>query len=370
MDKSFLRITQAAGIAQMVVLFFIALGVYQSVKKEKGTGSHRYPEKKQIKIHSLQNYKKMPVVKASDPLPESPVVIVLFGDPGVGKTSLFNTSFQPLLLDFDRGGKRAIHRQDMVVINRWEDVLEEETKGTFKDYSTIGIDTAKAALDDFLMAYVIQKDYKLAKNKLQAYGALGDEFKVFVATRRNELADLVIIAHSKDEKEGDITKKLPDVTGQSYALLMRIADQVGYVTIRNNRRVIQFDPTDTIVGKNVAKLPVMEIPDGNDPKFKTFLAHIITTTKRAMISNSEAQNEALEKSERYQHEISTVSGPAELSLIVSPVQELPKALKDSLLKLIGDKAREKGWTWNKEERAFVAPIPVTEQAGQEELHFK
>lgn len=315
----------------------------------------------------------MPVVKASDPLPERPVVLFFFGDPGVGKTSLFNTAAKPILLDFDRGGSRAINRQDMVVINRWEDVQEEEKRGLFKDYSTIGLDTAKAALDDFLMAYVIQKDYKLAKNKLQAYGALGDEFKIFVSNRRSEQADLVIIAHAKDDKEGDITKKLPDVTGQSYALLMRIADQVGYVTMRNNKRVIQFDPTDTTVGKNVAKFPVLEIPDSTDPKFQTFLADLITRTKESIRGNSEAQKEALEKSANFQKEIAAADGPSELTLIIAPVQELPKALKDPLLKLIGDKAKSSGWTWNKTERFFfdpkaASPEPVKKE--QEELDFK
>jgi hypothetical protein len=297
----------------------------------------------------------MPLVKASDPLPERPVVLFFFGDPGVGKTSLFNTAHKPLLLDFDRGGSRAINRQDMDVVNKWEDLLEDEKNGLFKNYSTIGIDTAKAALDDFLMAYIIQKDYKLAKNKLQAYGALGDEFKIFVSNRRSEEADLVIIAHSKDEKEGDITKKYPDVTGQSYALLMRIADQVGYVTMRNNKRVIQFEPTDTIVGKNVAKLPVMEIPDSTDLAFKTFLAGIITKTKEAIRTHSESQKEALEKSARFQEEITKSEGPAELSLIIGPVQELPKAIKDPLLKLIGDRAKAMGWGWNKNEKVFEDP---------------
>jgi hypothetical protein len=294
----------------------------------------------------------MPLIKASDSLPERPVVLFFFGDPGVGKTSLFNTAHKPILLDFDKGGSRAINRKDMLVINKWEDVQEEESKGLFKEYATIGLDTAKAALDDFLMAHVIQKDYKLSKNKLQAYGALGDEFKIFVSNRRSEQADLVIIAHAKDEKDGDITKKYPDVTGQSYALIMRIADQVGYVTMRNNKRIIQFDPTDTIVGKNVAKLPVMEIPDSTDPAFKTFLADIITKTKESICSLSEAQKEALEKSARFQEEISKADSPAELSMIIAPIQELPKALKDPLLKLVGDRANANGWTWNKTEKVF------------------
>lgn len=297
----------------------------------------------------------MPVLKKSDPLPERPVVILIYGEPGIGKTSLFNTSANPLLIDFDRGKDRAIFRQDTVVVNKWEDVEVEEKAGTFKAYSTVGIDTAKSALDDFLMAYVVEKDYVAKKNKLKAYGAIGDEFKIFVSNRRAEAADIVVIAHSKDEKEGDLTRKLPDVTGGSYQLLMRIADQVGYMSTRNNKRTIIFEPTDTTVGKNVARLPIIEVPDQSDPSFPTFMAQIIAKTKAAICQHSEAQREAEEKSKSFQAEIASVDGPAELTLLVAPVQEMPKALKDALLKKIGDKAKERGWQWDKEKKTFFDP---------------
>ncbi|MDP3452894.1 MAG: AAA family ATPase, partial [Bacteroidales bacterium] len=145
----------------------------------------------------------MPILKKEESLPKRPVVIVVYGEPGIGKTSLFNTCESPLLIDFDRGVDRSIMRQDTLLVSKWEDVQVEEKAGTFNAYKTIGIDTAKAALDDFLMSYVIKQDYAAAKNKLKAYGAIGDEFKLFVNNRRADNAELVIIAHAKDEKEGD-----------------------------------------------------------------------------------------------------------------------------------------------------------------------
>ncbi|WP_346318215.1 ATP-binding protein [Chitinophaga sp. YIM B06452] len=318
----------------------------------------------------------MPVLKKSDPLPERPVIIFIYGEPGIGKTSLFNTAAKPLLLDFDRGKDRAVFRQDTLVVNRWEDVEAEEKAGTYKEYSTIGIDTAKSALDDFLMAYVVEKDFVAKKNKLKAYGAIGDEFKIFVSNRRAESADIVVIAHAKDEKEGDITRKLPDVTGGSYQLLMRIADQVGYMSTRNNKRTICFEPTDTNVGKNVARLPIIEVPDQTDPKFPTFLAGIIASTKAAICSLSEAQKEAMEKSERYQKEIEAVNGPAELSLLFAPVMELQsKALRAALLQKMSEKQKANGWVWDDKQKCFFDPNAKKEEEPSskpvaEELPFR
>ncbi len=273
----------------------------------------------------------MPLLKANEQLPERPVIILLYGDPGIGKTSLFNTCSNPLLIDFDRGKDRAIFRKDTLVVNTWEDVIAEENTGTFKAYNTVGIDTAKAALDDFLMSYVVKKDYKNAKNKLAAYGAIGDDFKIFLSNRRSENADIVIICHSKDDKDGEITKKIPDVTGGSYQLLLRVADQVGYMSMLNNKRTIQFEPTDKTVGKNVARLPLIEIPNETDPAAKDFMATVIANVKKAICSQSEAQTEALQKMDLLSEAIATATELEALGLIVPSFIEQPQYIKLQLI---------------------------------------
>jgi hypothetical protein len=302
----------------------------------------------------------MPVLKSNEPLPKRPIVILIYGQPGIGKTSLFNTSKNPLLVDFDRGKDRAIFRKDTLVVNVWEDVLAEERAGTFKEYDTIGIDTAKAALDDFLMSYVIKKDYKNAKNKQAAYGAIGDDFKLFLSNRRSEDADIVIIAHAKDEKDGDLIRKIPDVTGGSYQLLLRIADQVGYMSMLNNVRTIQFNPTDTTIGKNVARLPLIEIPNESNPKSTDFLATLIEKVKDGIGAASEAQKEALEKSERFKKELADLKSVDELNLLVPAIQELPKYLKEQFYPLFNEKAKENNWQYNKTVKAYEH-IPSQQQ---------
>jgi ATP-dependent Lon protease len=299
----------------------------------------------------------MPILKKEESLPQRPVVIVLYGEPGIGKTSLFNTANNPLLLDFDRGVDRSINRQDTLLVRKWEDVQEEEKAGTFKDYQTIGIDTAKAALDDFLMTYVVKQDYKNAKNKLAAYGAIGDEFKIFVSNRRSENADLVIIAHSKDEKEGDMIKKIPDVTGGSYNLLLRIADQVGYMKTVNNKRTIQFEPSDGTIGKNVARIPIIEIPNETEPAFKTFMADLINNVKSAINAMSEAQKEAIDKMEKFKQEIEECQDPDTMNSIFSIIVDMPNPYQAALRKLIKLRADKLGFIADPATKSFIKPVP-------------
>lgn len=290
------------------------------------------------------------IIKKSETMPKRPVIILLYGSPGVGKTSLFNTSNNPVLLDTDRGSDRAIFRQDTIIASSWKDVLTDESE--IKNYSTLGIDTAKSMLDDFLMTYVTEQDYKLKTNKLKAYGAIGDEFKVFINRRRNEQIDIVVIAHAKEEKDGDVTKFSPDVTGQSKDLLLRIADQVGYVYMANNKRVINFDPTDRTIGKNVARLPIMEIPDESDPKFKTFMAEIIESVKTSIQAMSQNQLDAIAETERVTGLIEAMNTPDDAQNVSDEIAKLPKAQKIGFRNSFSAKLKEAGLTFVKESNKF------------------
>jgi flagellin-specific chaperone FliS len=278
------------------------------------------------------------LLKANDALPERPVVIGYYGEPGVRKTSIAHTAENPLLLDFDRGVGRSYGRKDAVIIDNWDEVLKYEREGLYKGYKTIIIDTAKAALDDFLMAYVVRQDFKLQKNKLQAYGAIGEEFKRFLNARREEGADVIIIAHAK--KDEDTKKQVPDVTGQSYNLMLRVADQIGFVSSKNNKATIQWYPSDVTVGKNTACLEDAVIPEKSEPSLKTFMGDIIKKVKEAMVAQSEEQRQAVAKSEEIQTAVSNSIDFAGLQQIAASLTSLPQHLILQLVQVIAKRALE------------------------------
>lgn len=306
----------------------------------------------------------MPVIKKSETLPVKPVIIFIYGDPGVSKTSLSNTSKNPILLDFDRGVQRSFGRPDSLVFEEgWIEVEKEETAGTFNGYDTVIVDTAKGALDDFLMEYVIELNYKLKTNKLKAYGAIGDEFKLFVNKRRSALQDILVVAHAKYEKDGDNTKITPDVTGQSLQLLLRIADQVGFMTVENGRRTIQFNPTDKTVGKNVAQLPKLILPLHTDADWKGFAdREIIVKVKEAISKQTEDQAKAIAELEEWYSKIDLLEAVSDTLMAsskeVSGINEvyIQKQVKSYLTAHI----KKLGLKYDKEANAFVVPEVVSE----------
>lgn len=305
----------------------------------------------------------MPIVKKSESLPPRPVIILIYGDPGVGKTSLNNSAKNSLLLDFDRGADRSYNRQDTLIIsNGWEEVDNEYKAGTFAGYNLITTDTAKALLEDCLMPYVIKLDGRLRTNKLKGYGAIADEFKLFVNTLRSGGIDILMIAHSKIDKDGDTTKITPDVTGGSLALLLRIADQVGYMYMgHNNQRMIEFNPTERSVGKNVARLPTIIVPDVTDPSYEGFFDREISgKVKEALAKMTDDQRKALQLIEDWQGKIDAVPGEHEALLAISnAVSEIPEQhILLQLRKYLSEHVKKLGWKWDNTQKLFVVIAPA------------
>jgi len=292
------------------------------------------------------------LIKRSESFPERPVIITLYGTPGVGKTSVACTAENPILVDCDRGADRSCYRADTIIAQKWADVIEQDKE--FAKYGTCILDTAKAILDDYLMVYVVEKDYKLKTNKLKAYGAIGDEFKAFTNCRRAESSDIVVIAHAKEEKDGDVTKFSPDITGQSKDLILRISDQVGYFTMVNNKRVICFDPTDRTIGKNVARIEPIEVPNEKDPAFKTFMAEIIAKVKSSIRQQSEEQIEAQKAMDELQLTISTCENSDDLMLVVEICKGLPTHQQAGARKLLNAKVLALGLKYDEATTSFIA----------------
>lgn len=302
----------------------------------------------------------MQILKATDPLPERPAIILITGEAGVGKTTLANTSNNPLLMDFDRGTSRALFRKDTFVVSKWEDVLEGEQDQTYKKYNTIIIDTPKGALDDFLMSYVQRMDVRNQRNKLAAYGAIGSDFSLFVANRRTEDADIILNCHEKIVEDGDFKRREPDVTGQSLGLLMRIADQVGYMSIKNKKRVITWEPSEITRGKNVAGFPDMIVPDKSDPALSHFMADIISEVRKAICRKSNDQLKAEEDMRLWHEAVSGESDPENLTRMVKEANELtPKGFQTAVKRMIADRAKELTLQWNKDENYFELAKEVT-----------
>lgn len=298
----------------------------------------------------------MPIIKSNEisEIKSRPVFIVLFGEPGVSKTTISLTSNNPILIDADKGFDRAGLIKDTLQPKNWEDVLNSE-----KDiiaYDTIIADTAKSFLDDVIADFVIREDYKNKKGNgslsLAGYGSLGETFKAWVSRMRNAGKDIIIIAHSKVEKDGDLMVNIPDVTGGSYALLLRLSDQVGFVHMQNKKRVIRFTPTDKNVGKDTAQLGTVEVPDISDPAFQNFMAGIIEQTKKKITDRARLISQASTVMTEFKQLLDGATEIQQFNALVTRVMGMNKGEQTIARKMLSDATAKAGLAYNKEKSSY------------------
>lgn len=293
----------------------------------------------------------MPIVKKNDVLPERPVIIVLYGVPGSGKTSVATTADNPLLIDCDRGADRAVQRCDTIMAKCWEDIDSE--RESMKDYKTIVVDTAKSMIDDYLSQYAIDNNYKLKTNTLKRFGQMGEDFKEFVNFLRSNGSDIVFICHDKETADGDVIKHSPDCTGQSKDLLVRIADQVGYVFIQNGKRSISFAPLDNFVGKNVAGLGTVVIPDYRTTEFDTYMSDIISKVKISIQGKGEAQAKANEQLAAIREQLAAAMTDEDILALMEATKLLPKIMRVPFFSEMQKSLAAKGFTFDQDKKLFV-----------------
>lgn len=285
------------------------------------------------------------IISASDPINVSQVVVVIYGPPGVGKTTLGYSCEQPLLLDFDRGAYRAKGRKDTVVVSAWSDVASI-SPSDLASYKTVLVDTVGRALD-LLTADIIQREPKLGRGGVltqQGWGRLKSEFTSWLTLLRSFGLDVVLIAHGTEKMDGEETIVRMDVAGGSKDEIYKSADMMGRLFIRDGRRMISFDPTDTAYGKNSASLPTQEVPSNDFG----FMAGLIADTKKRLNALSEEQQAEAVKISNFTETVKRFTGPEDFTDSIGVAKELGKTFAGILAK----EAKERGYVYDQQARAY------------------
>ena len=233
------------------------------------------------------------IVRSSDPIRVERLNVVIYAQPGIGKTSLAFTADAPLLLDFDRGAHRAAHRKDSVQVSAWADVTGI-TEDDLSSYKTVIVDTAGRALDA-LTADIIRRDPKKGRGgalSLQGYGSLKAEFGAWLKHVNSMGKDVVLIAHMDEQRNGDEIIERLDVQGGSKGEIYKAADAMGRISIVNGKRMLLFSPTDAAFGKNPGQLDPLAVPSADSPDFDGFLGGVIGKIKDRLNAMTEEQIEA------------------------------------------------------------------------------
>lgn len=303
------------------------------------------------------------IKKANELNIQTKIKALIYGQPGLGKTTLAISAPKPLLFDFDNGVHRVnySHLQDVdtVQISSYQDFLDVLNNEDLTPYQTFVIDTGGKALD-YMAEYIIKRNPKMGKLNgtltLQGYGERKAEFTALV--KKVSLMDkhIVFVAHRETRTEGDDTRYVPQFGGSNYDSLVTELDLVGYMEANGKERTITFDPTSRNDGKNTCNLPsIMKIPnildaEGNPIKENTFFTDYIVKAyeKRleARAVNGQKYNELIEELE---NQILQITDDISANMFVSRIDNFQHIGNSKMVagKKLAERTKALGLSFNK-----------------------
>lgn len=291
------------------------------------------------------------ITKAADPIRVERLNLCIYSQPGLGKTTLAFTADAPLLLDFDRGAHRAGNRKDAVLVNTWEDVTGID-EASLAPYRTVIVDTAGRALD-VLSADIIRRNPKQGRGgalTLQGYGALKAEFIAFLKMLNGFGKDVILIAHSDEQRNGDEIIERLDVQGGSKGEIYKAADAMGRLAIRNGQRVLTFSPTDATFGKNPGQLEPLDVP--HPDKAPHFMCEVITAIKDKLNTLTEEQREAQARMEDWRVKIADAEDAQGFNALLESVRKESKPIQQ----LFADAAKRKELVFDAKAKRYADPV--------------
>lgn len=308
------------------------------------------------------------IKKPSELEAKKTITMLVYGQPGVGKTTLGCSAPDAVLFDYDGGVQRinGAHRVPTVQVKSWDDTntaLEEITRD-MSEVKTIVIDTVGKMLD-YMSDYIIRNNSRMKKNdgtlSLQGYGLRKQMFIDFIKQTAILGKNIIFVAHEKEEKRGDDTVKRPDIGGSSANDLVKELDLVGYMQMLGKERTIAFNPTEWYYAKNtcnlpaVAKLPLVVDESGLAVNDNNFIRRVLATYKSSQDKTMEATKKYDTLIESISTAVSMCNTAEDLNKILSSIRDEKNQVYNSRLmgeKKVAAKAKQLGLTYNQIENKY------------------
>lgn len=306
------------------------------------------------------------IISGNEPIQINQVKILVYGQPGIGKSSVGFTSNSPLCLDFDRGAYRAENRKDIVSISSWTEI-EKITQDDLANYNTIMIDTLGKALK-LLTIDIIRRDAKLGPGgilSIRGYGVLKSRFMNWIELLMTFGKDIILIAHETEDKDGDRRIVRPDITGGARNDIPTEMDLIGYYFKDGDNRILNFNLTDYSHGKNSAGLPPLIIPHPKDNP--DFMANLISDVKSKLGKSANSQLAAKAVINEFNAKIEVLTDAEQFNTVMDEIRNLHRKGQPQLAlqakELLSKKAKlSETIVYDEATKKFIskAPTPAPE----------
>lgn len=214
--------------------------------------------------------------------------MILYGSPGIGKTTCALSAPDPILIDFENGVDRvrADHRKPTIVCENYEEVLKDIESPEVRDCQSIIIDTGGSFityLKDWAMRTQPGCKQKNGEfNSLKGYGVVKNEFASFTSRLRDAMHKNVIYVFHADEKadkDGNPQQRLL-CEGATKNSVWNSCDFGGYMQMIGDQRTIAFTPTQEYFAKSSHGITgILPVPDKSITETNDFLSVLFDRAK-------------------------------------------------------------------------------------------
>jgi len=329
------------------------------------------------------------IKQPSEILEKKNLVMLVYGSPGDGKTTLAISAPKPVLLDMDGGVGRtlAAHRCPVVQglngkplpwsadpANKVNGEDEPSVIGALAEirtlpFDTIVVDTVGKLLDamsDTIMRTnpaLRQRDGSLS---LKGYGARKRMFKDFVSQCLSMGKNVVFIAHAQESKVGDDIKVSPIIGGSSETDLMTEIDLAGYLTNIGGKRLLfwgndgsglakQFTAKNTCFLPNVMEVPVVADANGNVTAPNNFLSGVMEHYYDNQLRKEELNSKYAELIEKGKSLVAAAENVEHLNKVRGVFAETEHIYDSKIVlgRALNERAKELGCKYSKIDNAYV-----------------
>lgn len=290
---------------------------------------------------------------------------LLYGPPGVSKSTTALSAPNPLMIDCDRGWTRipAQFRTGAYIQPvTYDEVLEDlRDPAQLREYETIIFDTCGALLE-LMKPWAIKQNPKNGQRdgttlSMQGYGTVGKEFARLAAYCHGMNKHVIYVAHSKEKQDGDITTNRLDIEGSTKDAVWKVLDFGGFIEPVGENRSIGFSPVERYFAKGARGITgTMLIPNVMKGAPNTFIADLFHQMDAAGAEEMVMAQEYNKLMDSIKKSIELVTDAKTATECLSMIETTRHifASKTEAKYLLADKTKSLGLTYDKAKAVFVA----------------
>lgn len=295
--------------------------------------------------------------------------MILYGSPGVGKTTLALSAPDPILIDFDRGLSRvkAQHRKPAIFCSTYEEVLQDIQSPEMENFQTIIVDTGGSFIT-FLQDWAMRANPSVNCQKngsisLKGFGAVKQEFSRFTNFVKDTLnKNMIYVFHSQEQtdKDGNSQQRLM-CEGAAKNIVWTPCDFGGYVQMIGNQREICFTPEQEFFAKGChGILGHIRIPELGPTDTNDFITKLFDAAKANISAEAEAYAPVKEQYDRVmatvRQMVDSVTDAESALKVMEDIQALEHAStsKKESSKMLNDKVKSLGLKYSKSAGGFIS----------------